>query len=147
MFFAWWNYREKPRKNNLITIYYWFLFASFLDEIFDSVDEIFVKIATYLNFAILENESSTESKSNPPKEELLVLLVTKVRKKKETLDSCTPRALPSGRLRRNDRNEEQWIHYAFRLPFISSKNPSLVSPLAARSKCRRYFAITGSLLQ
>jgi hypothetical protein len=72
VFFAWWNYREKQRKNNLITTYYWFLFASFLDEIFDSVDEIFVKIATYLNFAILENGSSTESKSNPPKEEPFV---------------------------------------------------------------------------
>ncbi len=37
------------------------LFSS-LCEFYLSVDEIFVKIATYLNFAILENESNTDNK-------------------------------------------------------------------------------------
>jgi len=38
-----------------------FLFSS-LCEFWLSVDEIFVKIAMYLNFAILENESNTDNK-------------------------------------------------------------------------------------
>jgi hypothetical protein len=36
--------------------------SSSLCEFWLSVDEIFVKIATYLNFAILENESNTDNK-------------------------------------------------------------------------------------
>ena len=36
-------------------------------------DEIFVKIATFLNFAILENESVTDSKMNQQKKDFLVL--------------------------------------------------------------------------
>ncbi len=35
----------------------------------NSVDEIFVKIATFLNFAILENESNTDSKVNHQKKD------------------------------------------------------------------------------
>jgi hypothetical protein len=44
----------------------------------DSIDAVFVKIARYLNFAILENKSEIESKRIKRKEELLVLLVIKV---------------------------------------------------------------------
>ena len=55
-------------------------------------DEIFVKIATYLNFAILENESNTDNKMKhgrfgrifvtfypKSKGNVLILLVTKVK--------------------------------------------------------------------
>jgi len=56
-------------------------FASFLDELLESVSEIFVKNTTYLNFVFLENELLADSKVSPGKEGLLVLLVIKVHKK------------------------------------------------------------------
>jgi hypothetical protein len=49
-----------------------------LDELLVSVSEIFVKTATYLNFAVLKNELITDTEVNPGNEELLILLVTKV---------------------------------------------------------------------
>ena len=48
------------------------MFASFLDELLESVSEIFVKITTYLNFVILENELLSDSRVNPGKEEPFV---------------------------------------------------------------------------
>ena len=47
----------------------------------DSIDAVFVKIARYLNFAILENESGTDNKMKHGRlKKLLVLLVIKVQK-------------------------------------------------------------------
>jgi hypothetical protein len=61
------------------------IFASFLDELLESVSDIFVKITTYLNFVILENELIPDSEVSPGKEGLLVLLVTKVHEKQKSL--------------------------------------------------------------
>jgi hypothetical protein len=49
-----------------------------LDELLVSVSDIFVKTATYPNFAVLENKLVTDTEVSPGKEELLLLLVTKV---------------------------------------------------------------------
>ena len=55
-----------------IELVVWF-FDSFLTlllsfcEFFDSIDAVSVKIATYLNFAILGNKSEIESKTNKRK--------------------------------------------------------------------------------
>jgi hypothetical protein len=57
------------------------VFASFLDELLESVSEIFVKNTTYLNFVFLENELRPDSKVNPGKEEPFVTFqLWKVRK-------------------------------------------------------------------
>jgi len=49
-----------------------------LGELLVSVSDIFVKTATYPNFAVLENKLGTDTEVSPGKEELLILLVTKV---------------------------------------------------------------------
>ena len=48
-------------------------FCFFFDELLESVSEIFVKITTYLNFVILENELLSDSKVSQPKKNLLFL--------------------------------------------------------------------------
>ncbi len=52
--------------------YQYYIFASLFCEFFDSVDEIFVKIAMFLNFAILENESKNRIQNEQIKEEAFV---------------------------------------------------------------------------
>ena len=50
----------------------------FLDELLESFSEIFIKNTMYLNFVFLENKLVIDSKVNPGKEGLLILLVIKV---------------------------------------------------------------------
>ncbi len=55
--------KERVSNKKELLEFCFFLFVSF--DI--SVDEVFVKIVTFLNFAILENESETEYKTSKPK--------------------------------------------------------------------------------
>ena len=73
-------------------------FASFLDELLESVSEIFVKNTTYLNFVFLENELISDSKVSPRKEEPFVTFQLWKVKKKNYLISL---------IRRNDRNKDK----------------------------------------
>lgn len=56
-FFILWIFRNFPD------------FASLFCEFFECIDEIFVKIATFLYFAILENKSSIHSKTSNEKKD------------------------------------------------------------------------------
>ena len=56
-----------------IPAYLLFHFASFFDELFASVSEVFVRFQTFLNFWNLENELETDSKVNQQKKKLLLL--------------------------------------------------------------------------
>lgn len=52
--------------------YQYYIFTSLFYEFFDSVDDIFVKIAMYLNFAISENESKNRIQNEQIKKEAFV---------------------------------------------------------------------------